>query len=237
MLNVLSPPLNGLRHGEDVQLSAEVRWFWQGSGPPRLKEWFTDASLHDCAAGGGGRRVDAYLSDPRQVELGVKLRGNKKGVEVKGLVAVLAEGCHDSPFAGPIEIWGKWTSETLSLEGASLIRVRKRRWLRKFGSLGPELLEIALNIRELPIDGRHLPDDGCNVEYTEISVVGGLEWATLGFEAFGTLDSVVASLRRTTEQLSLRQCPKLVAGWSASYPTWLQRITSSERPRQIQTEE
>jgi hypothetical protein len=120
-------------------------------GPPGLKEWFTDACFHDCPVGGGGHRVDAYLSDPQQVELGVKLRGKKTGVEVKGLVAVLADGCTDSPFVGPVEIWGKWSSEALSLTGASLVLVSKRGWLRKFVSLGPEIQEIALDINELPI--------------------------------------------------------------------------------------
>ena len=213
-----------------MEVSAEIRWFWQGLGPPGLKEWFTDACFHDCPVGGGGHRVDAYLSDPQQVELGVKLRGKKTGVEVKGLVAVLADGCTDSPFVGPVEIWGKWSSEALSLAGASLVLVSKRRWLRKFGSLGLELREIALDINEFPKDGRHLPNDGCNVEYAEISVEAGLGWVTLGFEAFGALDNVMVSLRRTTARLSLRQCPKFVGGWSGSYPKWLQRVTSPERP-------
>jgi hypothetical protein len=213
-----------------VELSAEIRWFWQGTGPPSLKEWFTEASCHNFPAGGGTRRVDAYLSDPRQVELGVKLRGNKTGVEVKGLLAVLAESCQDSPFVGPIEIWAKWSSEALSLAGEDLVLVSKRRWLRKFGSLGLELREIALDVNELPIDGRRLPEEGCNVEYTEISVEAGLGWVTLGFEAFGTLDNIAACLRRATTRLSLRQCPVLSGGWSASYPRWLQRITSLESP-------
>ena len=51
-----------------------------------------------------------------QVELGIKLRGNRTGTEVKGLVAGLAEGSQDSPFVGPIEIWVKWWSEALSLD-------------------------------------------------------------------------------------------------------------------------
>jgi hypothetical protein len=166
-----------LTRGDGVELSAEIRWFWQGSGPTGLREWFTDASFHDCGAGGGGLRADAYLSDPRQVELGIKLRGNKKGVEVKGLVAVPADSCSSSPFVGPIEIWVKWSSESLSLAGADLVHVSKRRWLRKFGFTGPELREIALDIDELPVEGDRLPKEGCNVEDTEISVEA-LRWVT-----------------------------------------------------------
>jgi hypothetical protein len=230
MPGVLSPPMYGSGHGKDVEISAEIRWFWRGTSPPGLKEWFTDASFHNCAAGGGNVRVDAYLSDPRQVELGIKLRGNRTGAEVKGLVAALAEGSQDSPFVGPIEIWVKWSSETLSLEGAELVLVSKRRWLRKFAFADLELQEIALDVNEFPINGQRLPDEGCNVEYTEISVEAALGWVTLAFEAYGTLDNVVACLRRTTARLSSRECPNLVGGWNASYPRWLRRIGSSEQP-------
>jgi hypothetical protein len=211
-----------------VFVSAEIRWFWQGAGPAGLREWFIDGSLHDCAAGGGGDRVDEYLSDPRQAELGIKMRGNATGVEIKGLVAVLAEGCQSRVFPGRIEIWAKWSSEPLSLAHAKLVRVGKRRWLRSFDCSSPEPREIALDRNGHSLDGRRLPKDGCNVEYTEISLAAAPPGVTLGFEAFGELDNVVLSLRQTAERLSLRQCPALVDGWSASYPKWLQRI--AERP-------
>jgi len=208
----------------NMEISAEVRWFWQGKGPANMQEWFSNAEFHDCTAGGGGLRTDAYLSDPKQAELGIKLRGNKPGVEVKGLVAVLAEGCRDRPFAGPIEIWTKWSSEALPLMGAALISVNKRRWLRKFDTAGPKVREIALDAQELPVNEDQLPEEGCNVEYTMISIEGFTPWVTLGFEAFGTLDTVTSSLRRTTARLSLRPPPALADCWCASYPAWLQRL-------------
>jgi hypothetical protein len=207
-----------------MEVSAEIRWFWQGAGPAGLQGWFNLAEFHDCAAGGGGMRTDAYLSEPQQAELGIKLRQHKSGVEIKGLVAVIANGCQDRPFLGPIEIWSKWSSEALSLGGATLIPVAKRRWLRKFDTAGPRVREIALDAQELPLKGGRLPDGGCNVECTEISVKGYPQWVTLGFEAFGTLSTVDTSLRRTAALLSLRKPPSLSDGWCMSYPTWLQRL-------------
>jgi hypothetical protein len=56
-----------------MEVSAEIRWFWQGAGPAGLQGWFNLAEFHDCAAGGGGMRTDAYLSEPQQAELGIKL--------------------------------------------------------------------------------------------------------------------------------------------------------------------
>jgi hypothetical protein len=60
-----------------MEVSAEIRWYWQGEGPANLREWFGSAECHGCIAGGGGFRSDAYLSDPEQAELGIELRGNK----------------------------------------------------------------------------------------------------------------------------------------------------------------
>jgi hypothetical protein len=212
-----------------MEVSAEIRWFWRGAGPRELKEWFTNPSVHTCRAGGGNLRTDAYLPDPEQADLGIKLRGNKTGVEVKGLVATLAEGCHNYPFIGQIEIWTKWSSGALSL-GAGLVLINKRRWLRKFDCTGPEFREVALNLEELPIGRCRLPDEGCNVEYTEISGKGIRPWVSFGFEAFGTLDTVAACLRQTAARLSLLHPPALADGWIASYPTWLQRIATREQP-------
>jgi hypothetical protein len=209
-----------------MQISAEVRWFWQGTGPPMLQEWFMDARFHEHTAGGGSVRTDAYLPDPQQAELGIKLRGNKSGVEIKGLVAVAREVCSDAPFVGSIEVWGKWSSKELRLSDAALIIVSKHRWLRKFSTDGAQVREIALDAQELPIDKNHSPTEGCDVEYTEISIDGSSSWVTLGFEAFGTLDTIVANLHRVTAHVSRRRPPAFGNAWCASYPVWLQRFAA-----------
>ena len=120
------------------------------------------------------------LLDPQQAELGIKLRGGKSGAEVKGLVATIAEGCRHPPFVGPIEIWAKWPSAALTLMGASVIQVNKRRWMRKFDTASARVREIPLDVQENLTHGHQVPDDGCNVEYTEISVSGFPPWIILG---------------------------------------------------------
>jgi hypothetical protein len=207
-----------------MQVSAEIRWFWQGAGPPLLRAWFMDARFHEHSVGGGSVRTDAYLPDPQQADLGIKLRGSESGVEIKGLVAVSREACFDAPFVGSIEVWSKWSSNELRLSDAALTAVSKHRWLRKFSTNGAQVQEIALDAQELPIDKDHLPTEGCDVEYTEISINGSSSWVTLGFEAFGTLDTVVANLRRVTAHVSRRRPPAFGSAWRASYPVWLQRF-------------
>ncbi|MEO8036821.1 MAG: hypothetical protein ABI837_20480 [Acidobacteriota bacterium] len=205
-----------------MQVSAEIRWFWSGDAPG-VAQWFRSTALHALAAGGGGERTDEYLADPSQNELGIKLRGGKKGVEVKGLVARLPIALAEGPFGGPIELWTKWTSPALELKPEVRIAVVKERYLRKFDGALATPQEIALGGNEKPIGAVTLPDRGCNVEFTSVRVGSGPTWSTLGFEAFGTLDTVESDLRRVAALLATRQPPSLAGATLASYPTWLQK--------------
>jgi hypothetical protein len=128
-----------------MQLSAEIRWFWKGSSPAQLAEWFSSTAAHPCPPGGGESRVGEYLSDSRQSELGLKRRGGKPGVEVKGLVALSFSTLAAGDFVGPIELWTKWTTEILELEPKLTIPIKKVRWLRKFDTTLPVVAEVPLD--------------------------------------------------------------------------------------------
>jgi hypothetical protein len=204
-----------------MQVSAEIRWFWRSAPPPGLDNWFRNADKHYCSAGGGLTRVDEYLCDVNQAELGLKCRGGKKGVEVKGLVAVTWGGLSVGPFVGPIELWTKWMSEPLELNPHSTVATEKRRWLRKFDTTGPLPQEIPLNAEETPIDQRPLPTLGCNVELTQVTLPNGDTWWTFGFESFGTIQTIENDLRAAATMLVARRPPSLEQGLLASYPAWL----------------
>lgn len=208
-----------------MQISAEIRWFWQNSPPSDFEKWFRETNSHCCPAGGGIPREDQYLRDDSQTELSLKNRGGKKGVEVKGLVSIVWDGLTAKHFTGPIEIWTKWTSLPLKLDPELIITVEKQRWLRKFdtGVLSPQ--EIPLNNEEKPLDPcRSLPILGCNVEMTKIKLQNSSDtWWTFGFEAFGTIRTIENDLRAVATILSNRQPPALVEGLIASYPTWINK--------------
>lgn len=207
-----------------MQLSAEIRWFWRDSPPPGLENWFCRADAHECPAGGGETRVDEYLRDPEQIELGIKRRAGKGGVEVKGLVAVNWNSLAVGPFVGPVEIWTKWTSEPLELTSGSLIAVEKRRWLRKFDTAAALPQEIPLDDQEQPLDRRSFPALGCNVELTRVGLGNGGVWWTFGLEAFGPLRTVENDLRAAATVLAMRRPPPLGEGRLASYPVWLREV-------------
>ena len=72
-------------------VSAEARWFWNGAPPRDLERWFAERPI---AAGGGTPRVDDYLLDARQQELGIKRRGDlwKPLLQKRGRVDLNAFG-------------------------------------------------------------------------------------------------------------------------------------------------
>lgn len=200
-------------------LSAEVRWFWEGDGH-ELRPWFETAPFKP---GGGGSREDVYVLDPGQVELGLKSRGSKPGIEAKALVAERGE-LTLGPLRAAIQIWTKVTSAALRLDGLETATTRKQRWLRKFSVDGAEPREIELGADEKPKRGDPLPVDGCNVELTRIELDSKPEkWATLGFEAFGRLDRIEATLAAIVSLFGRGSFPKIDPGSALSYPAWLVR--------------
>jgi hypothetical protein len=188
-------------------ISAEIRWFWPDEAPAGLQEWFTSPAAHGCPAGGGQPRVDAYLKDLSQRELGIKVREGK-GVEVKGLITVLWNELSGGPFVGHIEIWAKWNSKVLSLDEKMTVATKKTRWLRKFDTSEVNSREIPLDAKELPSSGEALPTLGCNVEFTRINVNADTWW-TLSVEAFGKLSTVESDLRASVATLAKRNPPSL----------------------------
>ena len=210
-----------------MQVTAELRWFWSTS-QDELKVWFCDSEIHNFPAGGGSKRIDSYLRDPRQVELGLKHRGGRYGVEIKGLVTVTADGCTEKPFDGDIELWTKWTSRTLILDTTKTITTEKQRWLRKFDTSSDRAVEVPLDQKENSVG--ELPARGCNIEFTQVrfldfetseALPDTTTWWTLSFESFGSMETVADSLRMTAHEMALRNPPEFAKALRASYPSWL----------------
>ena len=199
-------------------LSAEVRWFWQGRCPQPVHDWFFKSGL---PPGGGFSRIDKYVPQRGEVEISLKKRGAKPDFEVKGFVA--SRGSPElEPLAPHIEIWCKWSCTIPRLNLTDERAITKTRWLRKFDTSKYVRSEIPLDPNERPTAGYLLPVQGCNVELTEVQMAGhsGMWW-TLGFEAFGDLDSVPTNLTLTVlpEKAVLERI--VVSGAFLNYPTWL----------------
>ena len=209
-----------------VQLSAEVRLWWCAAEIEAVEAWFTGLSaLRPGGVGHDGlscssARLDRYLSDRDQSEVGIKVRRHgspSARLEIKSLIDV--RGC--VPWLGAVSLWTKVSSQ-LPLGEGSVVDVIKLRRLRKFSMNEGQLEELALLENEEPASGL-LPVAGCNVEFTRVMVQNSESvWWTLGYESFGTLDEVERILRacvaRTT---SGRPIPHADLARSATYPEWL----------------
>lgn len=205
-----------------MSVSAEVRWFWKDAAPHALEEWFRAGSF---PPGGGTPRTDEYLIDRGQRELGVKRRGNTGAIEVKGLVERRQPS--PAPFVGRVQIWCKWTSDALTIDRLPTLSLQKTRWIRKYDTAGTVVTEVELDADERP---RHAPqrrlDRGCQLELVTLRVGDRQErWSSLGFEAFGELDTLEDSLHRTIALLA-SDAPQVTLGAELSYPEWLATLSS-----------
>ena len=203
-------------------VSAEMRWFWPNQCPTELEKWFFDASP---GAGGGQLRRDEYLrlNNP---ELGIKKRGSKPGVELKGLVSILRYP--ELMFLAPYgELWCKWTSNAMDVPGTNSIVTEKVRWLRKIDTSGTAALEIPIGPDEAPLNGA-LPKEGCNLELTKVEIIGiSGSWWTFCFEAFGDLASAPKNLQIAVKHAGSNSFPHL-SGDFLSYPAWLSKAGDTD---------
>jgi hypothetical protein len=155
--------------------------------------------------------------------LGAPSARSKPDCEVKGIV-MTRRSPELEPLAPHIEIWCKWFC-TIPGVKTDDVAVTKTRWLRKFDTSKYVRSEIPLGANERPKADYLLPLQGCNVELTEIEIAGhAARWWTLGFKAFGDLDSVPTNLTPTV----LPEKPLLLrvmgSGAFLSYPVWLSAL-------------
>ena len=204
-----------------MQVTAEIRWFLSDNESRELVDWFASPAVHGGPHAAPPGRVDRYLIDKCQVELGIKARGGRDGVEIKGLVDARAADLSSGPFTGPIEIWSKWWTNALSLDANRTVAIEKRRWMRAFDLSGTSTVDATSHVAEWFSGSRPIPSRGCNVEVTRVTVPDGQVWWTMGFEAYGALSTVAADVIVVADLMSSRTPPPLSGAKCQSYPSWL----------------
>ena len=163
-----------------------------------------------------------------KTEIGVKVRGAREGqpddVEIKGLVAVVSP---PDPPAGDaavpldqIQIWCKWKAPPGRGGGR-----------RRHAQAALDAHYMVVANRRRGIAARRRRGDaacaavGCNLELTQVDVDGRPgAWWTLGFEAFGDLQSAPDALAETFAFLQANGPFPPLRGERLSYPEWLDRL-------------
>jgi hypothetical protein len=202
--------------------TAEVRWFFEGSIPAAIAQWFCRGGLFDKAA----PREDHYLLFPSPLGLNIKLREGR--MEVKSLVGAPGLRTFATDITGNVELWEKQIGgkqavaefEKLRSSAPHLwIAVGKERTLRTFSLEGDSMHEVAA--------GKVFLANGCNVELTKITVEGAAYWS-FGFEAFGEPSQVEERMQKVAVYIFADNhrpsCPFPAAN-SRSYPEWLERFS------------
>jgi hypothetical protein len=212
-----------------MMVSAEARWFWPEDCPSAVREWFERGISKIRPGGADEDRIDQYFHVKGNTELGIKIRNKLTGqppdVEVKGLVAVLSGDIlpptHET-MERFIQLWCKWKAPGIT--GGRYITTRKRRLLRKFNVIQNTVEEMQVDNNENVVNGAR-PETGCNLELTRVTLNdSGSQWCTLGFEAFGTIETAQEAFDNTFLYLCATRVLSPVAGFFLSYPEWLDKF-------------
>lgn len=159
-----------------VDLTSELRWFFDDLIPDELVSWFTQ----DAATGLTEVRCDAYLLN-HAIDIGVKRRF-KEVLELK-----VRQGPPE-PFAiapgldGALETWQRWSpadGHVHLTEDTAWIDVHKTITKRRFTADGAE--------QPLSEASRAMTGQACDVEIATLSIEGRTGW-TFAFAAFGPVE-------------------------------------------------
>jgi hypothetical protein len=196
-----------------------VRWFYGGSPPAEVVEWFYSGERTPEEE---PQRVDQYLRLGDTDALGIKLREGM--LEIKRRHRQQRVVRFHEHATGLVEHWRKWgfslaeagsDPAAMPAPRSSWIGVQKGRKLRKY--------KLAEDGELLAIPTGEYPDRGCTMELTTIHVEGQ-EWWSLGFEAFGEESSLAETLMLTARYLLAPGRPpsSFDVTHSYGYPKWLQ---------------
>jgi hypothetical protein len=204
--------------------TVEVRWFYRGEVPPEVEAWFQQSAgrveRHPC-------REDHYLRLTDTHALGIKLREGR--IEIKQRVGEHGVIRFHKRVTGVVENWRKWSFQlaearraltSIAVPTTSWIPVRKERMLRTY--------RLTVDKRVVPVSTSDVPRQGCEMELTEVHVVGQ-DWWTLAFEAFGDESVLQEQLLLVAQHvLAAHEPPSLNALESYGYADWLGRTAQKE---------
>lgn len=153
--------------------TAEVRWFYPGTCPPQLRDWFESSGGTSAAE----QRTDRYLALGGRSDLGVKLRGVGL-LEMKMRTADHGFTTFSKSVTGRVEEWAKWSFRLADNgEGGDWLNVEKRRRVRTY-------IVDEFTGRVSPGEPFQRADEACHSELVDIRLEDAHYWG-LGFEAVG----------------------------------------------------
>lgn len=194
--------------------TVEVRWFSEGRPSSSLVEWFDGLHANE------ERRTDIYLRLLETDALGVKLRDGGDKLELKLRDRDFGRRGFANGISGTVGRWQRWSFPSRPIAGLGLpsehwLEVTKVRRLVTYG--------LASNGTVSLVD--HPVADGCHAEVTGL-LVGGKDWWTVGFEAFGSAENLLGGLATAVDAFFGQKAfvDELESASSYAYPAWLRTL-------------
>ncbi|MBD2497609.1 hypothetical protein [Nostoc sp. FACHB-280] len=194
----------------------ELRWFYPGTIPTKIEEWFPQ----NCSP---EKRADWYLYAPKSDYLGIKLRQER--LEVKWRKAELGVLNFGELIEGKAEKWGKWmcsdsTGESFQpatvFGNSTWVNVQKVRRLQYYQILSDSSVQAVSSNESI--------DNGCGVEITQL-LIQEQSWWSLALEAFGEDSYLLENLHLIASRVfNNYKGTQLIAVNSYAYPHWIELI-------------
>ncbi|HEY9850729.1 MAG TPA: hypothetical protein V6D28_14780 [Leptolyngbyaceae cyanobacterium] len=202
--------------------TTEMRWFYPGTLPGEIRDWFVSDTLGKYVTS-PEKREDIYLYLPNCKYMGIKLR--QKRIEIKLRKSELGVLSFGDRYQGKAEKWIKWSCEDPANE--SLISpdaMAKAPWLTVEKLRWQHLYQVSKDtpLKTLPVDEKF--SQGCYVEITQINITDKVWWS-MAFEVFSQEGKLLENLKNVADFV-FQSYPgaDLKVENSYAYPKWLSLV-------------
>jgi hypothetical protein len=200
----------------------ELRWFYRGTIPPAIAQWFQQPELGEFLEA-SSQREDTYLLLPGHDYLGLKLRQGT--LEVKLRQAELGVQDFDIGWQGRVEQWVKWSADSSPpVEAMSEASTAQGTWISVQKARSQRQYEVLPNQTCVAVPLAQATATRCTMELTQLTVNttdrNTIDWWSLAFEATG--DRAFSGLKTVVNWVSRTQYPMPPREEdSFAYPHWL----------------
>lgn len=203
--------------------SAELRWFYPGTVPQDVRQWFEGDCPGDWIEP-PETREDVYLFVPGSEFLNLKHRQGR--MELKWRKAELGVLRFGDKWEGRAEQWVKWLCEDPGVDSMLPEDVLERQhWIAIQKTRSRRMYRLDANRQVEPVPPDRYIECGGGLELTQLTVKGQ-SWWSLGFEVFGETRDLSVPLEAIAHAIApTYNASPLKLSNSYAYPTLMSELS------------